>query len=124
MNAAMTGDVESVKLLLSKGAEVNAVSGKEASGKLKNGPIDLGRNDAALTLAAIYGPSKIVRLVLNAGTDPSAKSLTGETAEEWAAKAAYIDPVHPELLELRERIVESRIRYRLSDVTNARPIVR
>ena len=86
MNAAMTGDVESVKLLLSKGAEVNAVSGKEASGKLKNGPIDLGRSDAALTLAAIYGPSKIVRLVLNAGTDPSAKSLTGETAEEWAAK--------------------------------------
>jgi len=45
-------------------------------------------------------------------------------AEEWAAKAAYIDPVHPELLELRQRIVESRIRYRLSDVTNARPIVR
>lgn len=45
-------------------------------------------------------------------------------AERWAAKAAYIDPVHPDLLELRERIVASRIRYRLSDVTNARPIVR
>jgi hypothetical protein len=45
-------------------------------------------------------------------------------AEEWAAKAAYIDPVDPELLELRQRLVESRIRYRLSDVTNARPIVR
>jgi hypothetical protein len=45
-------------------------------------------------------------------------------AEIWAAKAAYIDPVHPELLELRETIVASRIRYRISDVTNARPIVR
>jgi hypothetical protein len=45
-------------------------------------------------------------------------------AERWAAKAAYIDPVHPELLELRERIVSSRIRYRLSDVSNARGIVR
>lgn len=45
-------------------------------------------------------------------------------AERWAAKAAYLDPVHPELLELRERIVASRIRYRLSDVSNARPIVR
>ena len=85
MNAAMTGDVEPVKLLLSKGAEVNAVSGKEASGKLKNGPIDLG-NDSALTLAAIYGPAEIVRLLLNAGADPSAKSLTGETAVEWAAE--------------------------------------
>jgi hypothetical protein len=45
-------------------------------------------------------------------------------AEEWALKAAYIDPVDPELLELRQRIAESRIRYRVSDVSNARPIVR
>jgi tetratricopeptide (TPR) repeat protein len=45
-------------------------------------------------------------------------------AEEYAAKASYIDPVHPELLELRENLIASRIRYRLSDVTNARPIVR
>jgi hypothetical protein len=45
-------------------------------------------------------------------------------AEEWAAKAAYIDPVDPVLLELRQRIAESRIRYRVSDLTNARPIVR
>lgn len=45
-------------------------------------------------------------------------------ADEWAARAAYIDPVDPELLELRERIVASRIRYRVSDLTNARPIVR
>ena len=45
-------------------------------------------------------------------------------AEEWAAKAAYIDPVDPELLELRQRIAESRIRYRVSDLTNARGIVR
>ena len=45
---------------------------KEASGKLKNVPIDQG-NDAALTLAAIYGLAEIVRLLLNAGTDPSAE---------------------------------------------------
>lgn len=45
-------------------------------------------------------------------------------AELWAAKAAYIDPVHPELLELRQRLADLRIRYRFSDVTNARPIVK
>ena len=45
---------------------------KEASGKLKNVPIDQG-NDAALTLAAIYGLAEIVRLLLNAGTDLSAE---------------------------------------------------
>ena len=45
-------------------------------------------------------------------------------AEEFAARASYIDPVHPDLLELRELLRSSRIRYRLSDVTNARPIIR
>ena len=41
-------------------------------------------------------------------------------AEKWAALASYIDPVHPDLIELRDRIIASRIRYRLSDMTNAR----
>ncbi len=45
-------------------------------------------------------------------------------ADEFAARASYIDPVNPELLELRELLRISRIRYRLSDVTNARPIIR
>ena len=31
---------------------------------------------------------------------------TTATAEEWAAQAAYIDPVDPDLLELRERIAD------------------
>jgi hypothetical protein len=47
-----------------------------------------------------------------------------DKAEQWAARAAYLDPVNPELIELRQRLVDSRIRYRLSDLTNARPIVR
>ena len=45
-------------------------------------------------------------------------------ADEYAARASYIDPVHPDLLELRDLLRASRIRYRMSDVTNARPIVR
>lgn len=45
-------------------------------------------------------------------------------AEEWAARASYVDPVDPALLELRDEIGRSRIRYRASDVTNAHPIVR
>ncbi len=40
-------------------------------------------------------------------------------AEEFAARASYIDPVNPDLLELREMLRAARIRYRLSDVTNA-----
>ena len=45
-------------------------------------------------------------------------------AEKFAARASYIDPVHPDLLELRDHLVNDRIRYRVSDVTNARGIVR
>lgn len=45
-------------------------------------------------------------------------------AEIWASRASYIDPVHPDLMDLRADLVASRIRYRLSDVSNARGIVR
>ena len=41
-------------------------------------------------------------------------------AEKFAARASYIDPVHPDLVELRDHLLSSRIRYRLSDMTNAR----
>jgi hypothetical protein len=45
-------------------------------------------------------------------------------AEEYANRAAYVDPVNADLLDLRDQMREARIRYRFSDVTNARPIVR
>lgn len=45
-------------------------------------------------------------------------------ADEYAARASYIDPVNPDLLELRDLLRANRIHYRLSDVTNAHPIVR
>lgn len=49
------------------------------------------------------------------------KSATAwKKAELWAAKASYIDPVHPDLVELRDYLMTNRIRYRVSDVTNAR----
>jgi hypothetical protein len=43
------------------------------------------------------------------------------TAEEFAARAAFVDPVDPRLLELRDEIRAVRMKRRLSDVTNARP---
>ena len=53
---------------------------------------------------------------------PGARTFARAVA--WDARAAYIDPVDPDLLELRRMLAEVRIRYRVSDVTNARPIVR
>ncbi len=43
------------------------------------------------------------------------------TAEEFAARASYVDPVDPVLLEVRAEIRSHRIRYRASDITNAVP---
>ena len=43
------------------------------------------------------------------------------TADEYAARASYVDPVDPELLELRQLLRERRIRYRASDMTNTWP---
>lgn len=45
-------------------------------------------------------------------------------ADDFAARASYVDPVDPGLLELRGDLREHRIRYRASDVTNARGTVR
>lgn len=42
-------------------------------------------------------------------------------ADEWATRASYLDPVDQALMELRDEIRARRIRYRFSDVTNARP---
>ena len=42
-------------------------------------------------------------------------------AESFAALASYIDPVHPDLLELRKESRDHRIHYRMSALTNAKP---
>lgn len=44
-----------------------------------------------------------------------------DTADQFAARAAFVDPVDPRLLELRQNIREVRFKKRLSDITNARP---
>lgn len=43
------------------------------------------------------------------------------TAEDFANRASYIEPVDQGLMELRAQMRENRIRYRASDITNARP---
>jgi hypothetical protein len=45
-------------------------------------------------------------------------------AETWANRAAYLDPVHPDLLEIRDVLRANRITFKLSAITNARPIIR
>ena len=96
------------------------VSGKtKASGKLKNGLIDQG-NDAALTLSPIYGLAEIVRLLLNAGTDPSAEfPVPGvmKLLSAYSGKNVVIENVKAQL-DLSVRSAAARSLLLLQNVSN------
>jgi len=78
MNAASHGNYEAVKLLLARGAKVNAVSAPPGF-LVKNGTIALGAF-TPLILASAYGPSNVVKALLDAGADVNAKEARGMTA--------------------------------------------
>ena len=76
--AAARGDLEAVRLLLSKGAAVNA---RQQSGY------------AALHTAAANGRKDMVTELLECGADPAAANEAGETAADLAEKAGHREVV-------------------------------
>ena len=97
MNATANGDLESVKLLLQHHADVNLVSKPESSGKVKNGPIQLGKF-TALLLATAYGPPELVQELLDAGAKTDARDVRGMTALHFAVSSESQDPKIVKLL--------------------------
>jgi tetratricopeptide (TPR) repeat protein len=75
------------------------------------------RSDVLAQLTKLDGAQFELRFGM---ADMYAEQRSWTRAETWAALASYIDPVHPDLVELRDRLLTARIRYRVSDVTNAR----
>jgi ankyrin repeat protein len=94
MNAAGNGDLESVKLLIAKGARVNDVSAQDPIVVLR-GPIDLGYY-TPLMLASLYGPPAIVDTLLRAGAKVDAKDIRGRTALHYAVST---EAQNPEIVE-------------------------
>lgn len=86
---------------------------------MKNVPTDLG-NDAALTLSPIYGLAEIVRLLLNAGTDPSAEfPVPGvmKLLPAYSGKDVVIENVKAQL-DLSVRSAAARSLLSLQNVSN------
>jgi ankyrin repeat protein len=89
MNAASEGNLAVVKLLLKRGADVNAVSAPPGN-KVKNGTIALGAF-TPLVLASSLGPVNVVKTLLDAGADVNAKEARGMTPLMYAIATDHGD---------------------------------
>jgi ankyrin repeat protein len=95
MVAASNGSVEAVKLLLSRGARVNDVSGAgevviHAPARVKNGTLALG-SFTALLLAAPAGSAELVKTLIDAGADVNATDIRGMTPLMLAVATDHYD---------------------------------
>jgi ankyrin repeat protein len=78
MNAAGNRNVEAVKLLLAKGAKVNAVSKTEGLPKIQTGTVEFG-GWTPLLMAAAFGPPEGVKALLDASAQIDAQDYRGFT---------------------------------------------
>ncbi len=78
MNAAGNRNVEAVKLLLGKGAKVNAVSKTENLPKIQTGTVEFG-GWTPLLMSAAFGPTEAVKTLLDADARVDAQDYRGFT---------------------------------------------
>ena len=78
MYAAMNGNAEIVRTLITRGADVNAVSKPTGEQPVKNGMIALG-SFTPLILSAVYSGSDVVKALLDAGANVNAQDVRGMT---------------------------------------------
>lgn len=90
--AASKGHADTVKLLLANKAIVNAPSPDGTS---------------PLMMAAYAGSEEVVRILLNAGADVTARNLRGEDAADWARRK-HENRLAAQLDELTQKVLKQR----------------
>jgi ankyrin repeat protein len=91
MAAGWNGKVAAVKMLLAKGANVNAVSRPVMGLPSRNGPSEFG-NMTALLMSAAFGPPELIETLLKAGADVNARDVRGMTSLMLAIANDHQDP--------------------------------
>jgi ankyrin repeat protein len=91
MNAAGNRNLDAVKLILAKGARVNAVSKTEGLPKIQTGTVEFG-GWTPLLMAAAFGPPDAVKVLLDARAQIDAQDYRGFTPLMLAVGTDRYDP--------------------------------
>lgn len=96
INASGNRNLEAVKLLLAKGANVNAVSKTEDLPRIQTGIVQFG-GWTPLLMAVPFGPTEIVKTLMDAGAKVNVQDYRGFTP---LMLAAATDRANPETVRL------------------------
>jgi hypothetical protein len=96
INASGNRNLEAVKLLLAKGANVNAVSKTENLPKIQTGTVQFG-GWTSLLMAVPFGPPEMVKTLLDAGAKVNVQDYRGFTP---LMLASTTDHANPEIVKL------------------------
>src|SRR5206468_10378878 len=96
INASGNRNLEAVKLLLAKGANVNAVSKTQDLPKIQTGTVEFG-GWTPLLMAVPFGPPEIVSTLMDAGAKVNVQDYRGFSP---LMLAAATDHANPEIVRL------------------------
>jgi ankyrin repeat protein len=96
INASGNRNLEAVKLLLAKGANVNAVSKTQDLPRIQTGTVEFG-GWTPLLMAVPFGPPEVVKTLMDAGAKVNVQDYRGFTP---LMLAAATDHANPEIVRL------------------------
>jgi mono/diheme cytochrome c family protein len=109
INASGNRNLEAVKLLLAKGANVNAVSKTEGLPKIQTGTVEFG-GWTPLLMAVPFGPPEIAKTLMDAGAKVNVQDYRGFTPLMLAAATDRANPETVRLLLSRGADAQPRTR--------------